>query len=590
MAAIIQGGPKVGFTTDRLQQHCQRIHKYFTRVYTPAVKHDYDFPSIPAGAVLSERELMAVASISAILGGSEMSAVEMSRAAIFVLHIALLNHLSLPQRRLNYRPARAAENGPSKTFGWIVVVSRYFLGCEDYQHAAAQLKPNIHDYIDGRLFRELRCRIENGKFQFESLPEPVLSDFMRMARAIEAASGCSVSLPGRVHRSPSSPLSSPRPPPKPRDTSLELAVMPFSNPTFDVYLSQIKLAIDTSPAALEVDIRNRPVQQPPQLHKRITLGDKTPGVAPLPWKQTIPKWLVIRRLRNNQLSVFRMTKYAASIVGAKGKMLEPIVIANTPKKPTTKVSHTPVKKSKTSKKDDIRAENNRKLSEKGDLALQRIWKTLHRDLQVITDDEAKILKLDHFLDSIDSTPSEKSCVVEAEVRLYKIWMLQRIWAGFCRADARNDGYQVVAMIFDEARKLLVSKGLTNRTHEILKNLFQALDISMPPRGSSDALLDSKLSFSTTWDGTSVADIGLRMTSTEFQLQCCGEYMDRNMDSKPDPRVSFEPDGWQREVLDEIDKNNSVFVVAPTSAGKTFISFYAMEKVETPPWLYVLLGF
>jgi superfamily II RNA helicase len=32
------------------------------------------------------------------------------------------------------------------------------------------------------------------------------------------------------------------------------------------------------------------------------------------------------------------------------------------------------------------------------------------------------------------------------------------------------------------------------------------------------------------------------------------------------------------VLDELDANNSVFVVAPTSAGKTFISFYAMEKV------------
>lgn len=589
MAEIIQGGPRVAFTTDQLRQYCQQIYRYFARARAPAVKHDYGFPSIPAGAVSSERELMAVASISAILGGSEMSAVEISHAAIFMLHIALLNHLSLPQRRLAYTPAPAAENSCSKAFGWIIVVSRCFLGSEDYQHAAAQLKPDIHDYIDGRLFGELRRRIESGEFQFESLPEPVLSDFMRMARAIEAASGYPVSLPGRIHRNTSSSHSSRRPPRGPQDTSLELVVLPFSNPTFDVFLSQIQLAIDTSPAALEVDSRNRPLQQSTQLHKRITLGDKTPGVAPLPWKQTIPKWLAIRRLRRDQLSVSRMTKYAASIVGAKGKMLEPIVITNTPPKQLTiRAPHTPAKKGKPSKKDDIRAENNRKLSEKGDLALQRMWKTLHRDLQVITDDEAKILKLDHFLDSIDS---EKGCVVEAEARLYKIWMLQRIWAGFCRADARNDGYQVVAVIFDEARKLLVSKGLTNRTHEILKNLFQALDISMPPRGSSTALLDGKLSFSTTWDGTSVADIGLRMTSTEFQLQCCGQYMDRDMDSQPDPRVSFEPDGWQRKVLDEIDKNNSVFVVAPTSAGKTFISFYAMEKVETPlPWLYILLGF
>lgn len=51
-----------------------------------------------------------------------------------------------------------------------------------------------------------------------------------------------------------------------------------------------------------------------------------------------------------------------------------------------------------------------------------------------------------------------------------------------------------------------------------------------------------------------------------------------MDSQPDARVPFKPDGWQRAVLDDLDANNSVFVVATTSAGKTFISFYVMEKI------------
>ena len=70
----------------------------------------------------------------------------------------------------------------------------------------------------------------------------------------------------------------------------------------------------------------------------------------------------------------------------------------------------------------------------------------------------------------------------------------------------------------------------------------------------------------------------QLTANEFQLMHCGPYMDRNLDSAPDSRVPFEPDGWQRKVLDELDSNNSIFVVAPTSAGKTFISFYAMEKI------------
>jgi Superfamily II RNA helicase len=46
----------------------------------------------------------------------------------------------------------------------------------------------------------------------------------------------------------------------------------------------------------------------------------------------------------------------------------------------------------------------------------------------------------------------------------------------------------------------------------------------------------------------------------WQLRLFGEYMDRSMDSQSDSRVPFEPDGWQREVLDCLDTNKSVLVV------------------------------
>lgn len=65
---------------------------------------------------------------------------------------------------------------------------------------------------------------------------------------------------------------------------------------------------------------------------------------------------------------------------------------------------------------------------------------------------------------------------------------------------------------------------------------------------------------------------------EWQLRNMGEYMARELDSRPDPRVDFEPDAWQRDVLDNIDANKSMLIVAPTSSGKTFISFAAMERV------------
>lgn len=587
MATVVQGGPKVDFTADQLQHRCREIHAVFLRVYKLDVRHDYDFPSIPAHAVLSERELMAVASVAAILKESEMGPVELSHAAIFVLHIALLRHLSLPQRSLE--SAWAARSDPSSALGRIVAVSRSFLQTGAYRRAAAaaaaRLESDMHDYVDGRLFAGLRSHMDSGYFRFELLPEPVRADFARMAAAIERASGRALALPvGTSRNPPSPPAASSSRLPQPEDT--HLAVLPFSNPTFDVFLSQVRLAIDTSPAALELDGRNRRFQASARVHGGMTLGDRAPDVLLVPVRRSVPAWVGVLRMKRNQLAVARMRKYAASLVGVRGRMLEPVVITNNPMQLAPSVVRVSGKEKKkkgkpkaVSKKDDIRAENNRKLSEKGDLALQRVWKTLHRDLQAITDDEARILKLDQFLDGLDPPVSEKACVVEAEVKLYKIWMLQRIWAGFCRADARSDGYQVAAMIFDEARRVVLSKGLTGAAHGILKNLFQALGVSMPPRGpAGPPVLDGKLSFSTTWDGTSVADIALHMTVTEFQLRCCGHYMDRDMDSKPDPRVAFEPDGWQRKVLDEIDRDNSVFVVAPTSAGKTFISFYAMEKV------------
>lgn len=49
--------------------------------------------------------------------------------------------------------------------------------------------------------------------------------------------------------------------------------------------------------------------------------------------------------------------------------------------------------------------------------------------------------------------------------------------------------------------------------------------------------------------------------TLWQLRNFGEFMDRSMDSQPDSRVYFEPDAWQRQVLDCLDEpGHSVLVV------------------------------
>ncbi|KAM5193196.1 putative ATP-dependent RNA helicase DDX60 isoform 2-T2 [Mantella aurantiaca] len=73
--------------------------------------------------------------------------------------------------------------------------------------------------------------------------------------------------------------------------------------------------------------------------------------------------------------------------------------------------------------------------------------------------------------------------------------------------------------------------------------------------------------------------GVGVGSARFQMRYMGPYLLRDERADPDPRVQhFIPDTWQRELLDVVDNNESAVIVAPTSSGKTYASYYCMEKV------------
>jgi hypothetical protein len=204
------------------------------------------------------------------------------------------------------------------------------------------------------------------------------------------------------------------------------------------------------------------------------------------------------------------------------------------------------------------------------------WTTVMNSLNVISDDQDRYLKTIEYLNGLDSS---KSSILEAEIYTYILQSLLNWWYSYCKAGKKSEGYFVVALIWTTVRSISTSTSAISA--EIVTHTTKVclvLGIMNAVQEIRPSTLDRKLSFHFKYPAQ-IQSLKLDISQTDFQLNYCGPYMDRMLDAKPDPRVSnFVPDGWQRDVLDQLDANKSVFVVAPTSAGKTFISFYAMEQV------------
>lgn len=73
-------------------------------------------------------------------------------------------------------------------------------------------------------------------------------------------------------------------------------------------------------------------------------------------------------------------------------------------------------------------------------------------------------------------------------------------------------------------------------------------------------------------------VDLKMSWAEFQLKYLGPHLIRKQQGEIDEELGFAPDDWQRLLIDKIRKRQSVVVVAPTSSGKTYASYYCMKSV------------
>jgi ATP-dependent RNA helicase DDX60 len=564
----------------------------------PSIDVDAELKKLAGNSTgLSERQLLAVVAISKLVQGS-LGAGEPQLCAAFLLHEALLVHLPLSDRCL---AATDGAEGAQDLLRRIASTAEAILGnalwnkhCSDEKVAC-----DVVDTVDGRLFLQL----SNGpidptaavKQTFESLISALGSLVNMSLPDLSASSSGLRDVKVDVEASPEE----------------DIAVLPFSNPVFDKHLEPVHLKIDDITDEQESASSHRIFQELSHWHnaKRPLITKGPPTAA----SEKAAFWAAKR----NQLFMAEMRTYAASLTNAVGKSLEPeTIIPGGTVKPAGRDSpaehgkagakKSAVQSPADSDASDSGASGKKQAPKKGgggknakqnagkqamlasiaaaqakkeESAGNKVvsaWHTVCKNIEADKDPRSRFRKSKDYITNASSTVRD---VVEAEVRLYMLNCVLIFWIEAVRRKEKMQRIEITALIWDLCRAAVESHGLTKQVLSSVETTIKTLGLpAVPPASSASNLPDRKLGFEFALPTVKTDSLAVDLPSKDFQLTYCGPYLERSFDSRPDPRVEFNPDGWQRRVLDGIDANQSVFVVAPTSAGKTFISFYAMRKV------------
>ncbi|KAF2113529.1 hypothetical protein BDV96DRAFT_577961 [Lophiotrema nucula] len=524
--------------------------------------------------VLTEREWLTVTTLSAM---SAQSSDLKDFTSTFLRHTALLSELSLPQRLLEPPPTStnpsftkfcAIASDIVKSDSWISAVGDLNLTCD------------LADLVDLRLLWACRQDTKLGTVERLALLEdamlalsgkPLKSHVVPTRKASDAGRMNGQLKKESVHQ------------------QRACRVLPFSNDIFDKHLAPIQLAVDKSPATTD-ELTARIFRELSHWHNSRRPVDpkiREDQVAKSQKQQFFAR-------RRNQWFMAEMMAYAASLTNAVGKTLEPEIVTTggKAKVPSRPVAEKPnetargkptgkagAKKGAPSKKELMMAEIAASKNKKDEATADKIlhgWKVTCEALEKESKLVPRYQKAQKYLISLNT--DLKRDTLDAEIRLYLLNIYLRLWVAFCKDDRKQDGNHVAALIFDAVNSFSKYRGA------VTKNIADSLTMTirllkLPPMAvPSPTAGDRPLTFNFALKGSTTLDLSIPLSEKDFQLSHCGPYFERSIDSAPDPRTPFEPDGWQRQVLDEIDAKNSLLVIAPTSAGKTFISFYAMKQV------------
>lgn len=564
------------------------------------------------GTELSERDAITLISLAQLL---EQDKTDATLASIFLLHTASLDYIPLASRRFSTASHSTEMGDLIEQFTQLARQALNDTNVQDFMDVKVG-ECDVGDLVDARLFFALQAMVKDNQLVVDSSASSLRSKYDSLVAVLKAASGNDDLLPVQM-ADLNEPALAKRTTPSPNAN----LVMPFHDVAFDKHLAPIHLSTDSDAAIHQSATTTRIFQELTHWHNaRRPLATKG-------YVEVLNKWA----LKRNQRFMAEMISYAASLTNANGKSLDPEIIIAGGSGKTSKLAILPGKpdaKSKKSeaaiKKEEAAAKKEEAANKKGGQAKKSAqtnkkggkaaaleaaaaikasksdqeetkyfsaWDTHCKEvLQVEDDPEEQYAKTEQYFQRL---VPKVAAIVGTEVELFKIGSLFELWTRMRKsprsktdpkqsatAQGKENGEGYVALIWDAATRLSrgpkeVTKTVGTLTNEVLAAL--KLPVLTFPTSTNDrklpftigALRKAKLE---------KLDLSLPQASMDFQLNYCGPYFDRSVDAAPDARVPFQPDGWQRKVLDAIDARKSMLVVAPTSAGKTFISFYAMKQV------------
>ncbi|CAG8615451.1 503_t:CDS:2 [Ambispora gerdemannii] len=492
----------------------------------------------------------------------------------FIYHALLLDYLPLKaraQKPLTFTPPEVVS-----FLDEFYKCAQLFMNSHWQRQAETfKLACNLGDFIDARLYAVLVSLSEHDL----TLPSEIQENAETTLDILyqHCQSKIHSSLPGSSVVIPSPSTS--------RDTNglLELRLFPFKFPFYEKYLDNLNLNSN------EVDAIDGEID-----YGRYGQNGNAEYVDEYHWhvKKSLNE-ITIRndsRLRDYQKYVRFMQSYATSL----GTTHNQTITVDRKKSKNQKDARQSEQQAKKKGKQAIKANkvgnkakaiieaNKEKNLEKVAADSQRVLGTWSAEIDRLKGTGEKLKRLSGLLKNPEKLKHPPTMM---KMQLIKLQLQVQFWADELNKDNRDgrtdfskamDVYRQVFNIFHEFSNIL-----TNEVKQILEKVLDRLGMESSARKLREFIPKTKTSKSECLFQFPSKPINLpvELSDARFQLKYGGHSMDRDTNAVDDPRIkTFRPDPWQVEVLDIIDRKESALVCCPTSSGKTFIAFYAMEQI------------